>query len=85
MGDNIYILFSCNAWKEYSSMRVVFVGDSVDFLEEKIRNEIREGNMCYSSEDLSVEEQLALFDEEFDDNLLIYGFVDTYTNNDMNL
>lgn len=85
MQNPIYILFSCNAWKEYSSMDIVFVGDSLEALKTQIENEIINDNMYYESEELSSEEQLALFDEEADFNKLIYGFVDTFENNELDL
>lgn len=39
--------FSCNEWKEYSSMRLLFIGTSQQKLKMKISKEIEEGNMEY--------------------------------------
>ena len=47
MSKKIYYLHSCNEWKEYSSMRLLFIGTSQQKLKMKISKEIEEGNMEY--------------------------------------
>ena len=47
MAKKIYYLHSCNEWKEYSSMRLLFIGTSQQKLKMKISKEIEEGNMEY--------------------------------------
>lgn len=47
MAKQIYYLHSCNEWKEYSSMRLLFIGTSQQKLKMKISKEIEEGNMEY--------------------------------------
>lgn len=47
MAQQIYYLHSCNEWKEYSSMRLLFIGTSQQKLKMKISKEIEEGNMEY--------------------------------------
>lgn len=47
MAKQIYYLCSCNEWKEYSSMRLLFIGTSQQKLKMKISKEIEEGNMKY--------------------------------------
>ncbi len=47
MAKQIYYLHSCNEWKEYSGMRLLFIGTSQQKLKMKISKEIEEGNMEY--------------------------------------
>ena len=47
MAKRIYYLHSCNEWKEYSSMELLFIGTSQQKLKMKISKEIEEGNMEY--------------------------------------
>lgn len=47
MAKQIYYLHSCNEWKEYSSMSLLFIGTSQQKLKMKISKEIEEGNMEY--------------------------------------
>lgn len=47
MAKQIYYLHSCNEWKEYSSMELLFIGTSQQKLKMKISKEIEEGNMEY--------------------------------------
>lgn len=47
MAQKIYYLHSCNEWKEYSSMELLFIGTSQQKLKMKISKEIEEGNMEY--------------------------------------
>lgn len=53
MAKQIYYLHSCNEWKEYSSMELLFIGTSQQKLKMKISKEIEEGNMEYYDGDLS--------------------------------
>jgi hypothetical protein len=82
----IYLLFNCDAWKSFSSMGMpIFVGTDAEYLFAKIRECIENGDMCFESEDYSVEEQLELWEEQLDTSKLIYGYVEEYINNDMDL
>lgn len=47
MAKKIYYLHSCNEWKEYSSMSLLFIGTSQQKLKMKISKEIEKGNMEY--------------------------------------
>ena len=77
MGDTIYLLFTCDAWKSSSSMSLpIFVGTDVSCLYAKIRECIENGDMCYVSEEYPIEEQLAMWEEELDTGKLEYGYVD---------
>lgn len=47
MAKQIYYLHSCNEWKEYSSMSLLFIGTSQRKLMMKVSKEIENGNMEY--------------------------------------
>lgn len=92
----IYILHSCNEWKEYSSMNLLFVGTSKTKLKRKISKEIEAGNMEYSCfDDASPKQQAKSFRKEFDEaiendsrwidfinNRLTYGYLSCAENNE---
>lgn len=44
----IFTLFSCNEWKEYSSMRFISASTNIGDIHKKIKSEIRQGNMDYN-------------------------------------
>ena len=48
MAQQIYYLHSCNEWKEYSSMSLLFIGTSQRKLMMKVSKEIENGNMEYN-------------------------------------
>lgn len=48
MAKQIYYLHSCNEWKEYSSMSLLFIGTSQRKLMMKVSKEIENGNMEYN-------------------------------------
>lgn len=91
MAKQIYYLHSCNAWKEYSSMRLLFIGTSYQKLKMKISKEIEEGNMEYGDNTLSQKEQAKLFRKEWNiatrdtiNSRLTYGYFDyTYDNEEI--
>ena len=56
MAQQIFYLHSCNEWKEYSSMNLLFIGTSQQKLKKKISKEIEDGNMEYGNIDLSPKE-----------------------------
>ncbi len=58
MDVKIYILFACNEWKDYGSMRLIGATTSVHKLRQMIAQEITLGNMGYDSLDLSTKAQL---------------------------
>ncbi len=43
--NKVYILFSCNEWKEYSSMHIVSLHKNMESLKNAIQTEILNGNM----------------------------------------
>lgn len=91
MSQQIYYLHSCNEWKEYSSMRLLFIGTSQKKLKMKISKEIEEGNMEYDDNSLSPKEQAKRFRKDWEterrdviNSRLTYGdFNYTYNNEEM--
>lgn len=47
MAKQIYYLQSCDEYKQYSSMRLLFIGTSKQKLKMRISKEIENGNMEY--------------------------------------
>jgi hypothetical protein len=43
--NQVYILFSCNEWKEYSSMRIASIHKNIQSLKKAIEEEVLNGNM----------------------------------------
>ncbi len=91
MAQQIYYLHSCNEWKEYSSMSLLFIGTSQQKLKMKISKEIEEGNMEHYDGDLSQKEQAKKFRKDWKtetratiNSRLTYGDFDyTYNNEEM--
>lgn len=91
MEKQIYYLHNCNEWKEYSSMRLLFIGTSQQKLKMKISKEIEEGNMEYYDNELSQKEQAKKFRKDWEmetrdiiNSRLKYGdFNYTYNNEEM--
>lgn len=76
-----YVLFSCNAWKEYSSMRLLGVTDEQETLYVIIGSCIRADNMLYIHDD--AKESWRQFQEDYHNGevnlgLLRYGYVEVY-------
>lgn len=65
----IYILFSCNIWKEYSSMRLIAASTNILSIYNIVQEEISNKNMEYG--DLIGCKALKLFEQD-----LKKGFVD---------
>lgn len=64
---NIYILYSCNGWKEYSSMSLVAATTSLNKLKNIIIQIIKDGDMEYKRghDDFSVNEQIKLLNADW--------------------
>lgn len=76
-----YILFSCNAWKEYSSMRMLGVTDNPESLYVMIGSCIRAGDMLYMHD--GAEESWRQFQEDYHNgkvnlDILEYGYMEVY-------
>lgn len=91
MAKQIFYLQSCDEWKSYSSMSLLFIGTSQRKLKMKISKEIEEGNMEYDDTALSPKEQAERFRKDWEvetrdviNSRLSYGYFDyTYDNEDM--
>lgn len=91
MAKQIFYLQSCDEWKSYSSMELLFIGTSQRKLKMKISKEIEEGNMEYGNTELSPKEQAKRFRKDWDtetrdiiNSQLKYGYFDyTYDNEEM--
>jgi len=74
----IFILYSCNQWKEHGSMRFLAASTEIKDIHKLVRAEIREGNMNYKG--LSKRTGSKCFGADFqnndiDLNLLEYGYI----------
>lgn len=76
-----YVLFSCNAWKEYSSMRLLGVTDDLEILYVMVGSCIRADDMFYKYD--GAKESWRQFQEDYHCGeinlaLLEYGHVETF-------
>lgn len=76
-----FLLFSCNKWKEYSSMRLVGVSMDLEALYIMIGSKIKAGDMLYQSNDKK--ESWEMFQQDYRRGKIEFGrlecgFVDTY-------
>lgn len=76
-----YMLFSCNEWKEYSSMRFLGATDNLDTLYVMIGSCIRADDMLYGYN--NYKESWKHFQEDYhygkiNLDLLQYGYVEAY-------
>ena len=84
-GRDIFILYSCNEWKEYNSMRAAGVTSSRDVLYAMIGDRIKSGNMLYRSDEQ--ERSWELYQEDYRKGRVqledvAYGFVEQHTDLD---
>ncbi|HCL4455253.1 TPA: hypothetical protein N2D10_003280 [Clostridium botulinum] len=68
---NIILLYSCNAWKEYSSMSLVMASTSERKIRKEIINQIKNKDMEYESDKEDLKE-LSLNDIN---TCLKYGYI----------
>lgn len=76
-----YMLFSCNEWKEYNSMRFLGATDNPETLYVMIGSCIRADDMLYGYD--NSKESWKCFQEDYHHgkinlDLLQYGYVETY-------
>jgi len=81
--STIFILHSCNEWKEYSSMSAIAASTNMDDIYKAVKKEIRSGNMDY--EQATKREGIKLFNEALKNNrvnldLLDYGYIEEFEN-----
>ena len=69
---NIYILYSCNEWKNHSSMSLIMASTSESKIRKEIKSQIKDGNMKYGADvkDLKQKELSYL------NNCLKYGHIE---------
>lgn len=60
--QTLYLLSSCNIFKEWASMRLIVATSNLDRVVKVIRKWIRNGDIVYGSEEYSKRKQLAMFD-----------------------
>ena len=76
-----FLLFSCNEWKEYSSMRLVGISMDLEVIYIMVGSKIKIGDMLYQSDDKK--ESWEIFQRDYrlgevELDQLKYGFVDIY-------
>jgi len=69
---NIYLLYSCNEWKNHSSINLIMASTSESKIRKEIKSQIKEKNMEYDADvkDLKQEELSYL------NNCLKYGHIE---------
>lgn len=73
MSKQVYCVFSCNAWKEYSSMRLQAVCTSLTKLRTVISDGIRAEVFCFDDESAPPKKQAKLFRDAFNEECAAYG------------
>ena len=61
MATTIYTLYTCDAWKSYSSMSEYWIGTSYTQLIKAIKKGLREGTFTCSDDDKNAREQIQSF------------------------
>ena len=79
---NIFILYGCNEWKEFSSMKALGVTSSQEVLYAMIGAKIKSGDMLYRSDEK--EQSWELYQEDYQKGQIrledvTYGFVEQHT------
>ena len=81
--DEIYVLQSCNEWQEHSSARIKIVSSDMEVIKAAVFRELINDNMEYGRDsNLSSIKQFIedVLNDEFSDEYLKYGFIETYEN-----
>ncbi len=82
---NIYILYTCNEWKEYSSMSLVVASTSIRRIKSIIIQKIKDDDMEYKRgwNDISKTKQIKMLREDWNEkgsnfvfDNLDYGYVE---------
>ncbi len=85
MAKQIFYVQSCNEWKEYSSMRLLFIGTSIQKLVKFVAKQIEDEEMSYDdgNDSLISKQQAKLFKKDFKmqtlsvvNSRLRYGLID---------
>jgi len=69
---NIYLLYTCNIWKNYDSMRLIMASTSESKIRKEIKNQIKDGNMKYNADDKDLKEA----ELNYLNNCLDFGYID---------
>ncbi len=72
----IHLLYSCDAQKYYPSMRLVVASTNMKNIVSAVKDEIKKRNMTYAGTE-NVKEALKQIREDFNPNLLEYGYVES--------
>lgn len=73
MSKQVYCVFTCNAWKEHSSMHLQAVCTSLTKLRTIISDGIRAEFFCFDDEDTSFKKQAKLFRAAFNNERMSCG------------
>lgn len=89
---NIYILSSCNEWKDYSSMSLVAATTSIRKIKSIIIQKIKDNDMEYKrgNDDLSKTKQIKMLHDDWEymgENFVFsnldYGYVEVVTDGEI--
>ena len=76
--DKVYILFTCNEWKDYASMRIAGVFDSLEQLKEGIKTCCLAGLMQFDGNACNQTFDLQALNER-----MTYGYANKYKINEL--
>lgn len=89
MAQKVFLIYSCDAWKDRDSMRLVFCGTSSVKARKFIEKEIKNGDMEYGSPEEDRAGQARRLRQDWNsrqqrdiDSRLTYGTIDYCYNND---
>ena len=71
MEKEIYLLYSCDDWKSYSSFRLVMASTNENEVRKEVIKQVDKGYMDYDS----CLDELETLDLESINNILEYGFI----------
>ena len=79
----IYLVFECDEWKSWSSMRLALATTSQRRLKSFLAEKVERGDFSYSGEGNTARRNAAAFKKDFDikprdilNSMLTYGFID---------
>lgn len=72
MEKDIYLLYSCDEWKSWSSISLIMASTSQNKIRKEIKSRVRNGDMEYGAEFKNITESPL----EDINNCLEYGYID---------
>lgn len=88
--NNIYLLYTCDAWKGTDSMRLTVATTSTSRLKKAIEDRLHAEDMVYGDEKSAVKEQLYRFRQDWKEMtadelnvLLKYGYIQEVGNGEI--